>query len=124
VAHSTLAVLSSPDFPQVLRQAIDRAVNHVLAISDQAQHSERRWTVVSDYQRLRIARDLAAYRALGHIDSAICYCRQGDARRALSILLHARATYEATDKAIESYTTSNSRTLNGRVLRGDQANEL
>jgi hypothetical protein len=27
MAHSTLAVLSSPDFSQVLRQAIDRAVS-------------------------------------------------------------------------------------------------
>jgi hypothetical protein len=97
VAYSTLAVLSCSDFPQVLRQAIDRAVNRVLAIPDRAQHSE------GDYQRLRIARDLAAYRALGHIESAICYCRQGDARRALSILLNARATYESADKALHDF---------------------
>jgi len=64
--------------------------------------------VASDYQKLRTARDLAAYRALGHIDAAICYCRQGDAQMALSILLNARATYEASARALENYAISSS----------------
>jgi hypothetical protein len=36
MAHSTLAVLSSPDFPQVLRLAIDRAVNRVIEQQDES----------------------------------------------------------------------------------------
>jgi hypothetical protein len=62
--------------------------------------------VASQYERLRIARDLAAYRAVGHIDAAICYCRQGDAKMALSILLNARATYNAAANALDNHTTS------------------
>lgn len=30
MAHSTLAVLAHPDFPQVLRAAIDRAVDRII----------------------------------------------------------------------------------------------
>lgn len=75
--------------------------------------------MASEYQQLRIARDLAAYRALGHIDAAICYCRQGNTEMALSILLNARATYEATARALENYTISNSRKQ--RSVRPEEA---
>ena len=60
----------------------------------------------ADYQRLRIARDLAAYRALGHIDAAICYCRQGDSQTALSILTDARRMYQKAADALDQHTTS------------------
>jgi len=65
--------------------------------------------VASDYQRLRIARDLAAYRAVGHIDAAICYCRQGDSKMALSILMNARRMYEAADQALDQHVHANSK---------------
>lgn len=68
--------------------------------------------MASDYQRLRIARDLAAYRAVGHIDAAICYCRQGDAKMALSILMNARQMYEAADRALDNHVKLNSKKEN------------
>lgn len=82
--------------------------------------------MASQYERLRIARDLAAYRALGHIDAAICYCRQGDSKMALSILTSARSLYQAAAKALDNHTTSNYRKQNsarpesaGRPAGGD-----
>lgn len=36
MAHSTLAVLSAPDFPQILRLAIDRAVSRTLQQVDES----------------------------------------------------------------------------------------
>lgn len=39
MAHSTLAALSSPDFPQGLALAIDRRVTRVLQVADEAQLS-------------------------------------------------------------------------------------
>jgi hypothetical protein len=39
VAAQNLSVFSSPDFPQVLRSAIDRAVTRVLGVADRAQLS-------------------------------------------------------------------------------------
>lgn len=36
MAHSTLAVLSAPDFPQILRNAIDRAVTRTLRQVDES----------------------------------------------------------------------------------------
>jgi hypothetical protein len=62
--------------------------------------------MATDYQRLRIARDLAAYRAVGHIDAAICYCRQGDAKMALAILMDGRALYQKAADALDQHTTS------------------
>ena len=56
----------------------------------------------SDYQRACIARDHAAYRAVGAIDAAICYCRNADPKMALSILLNARADYERADKNLQN----------------------
>ena len=67
--------------------------------------AEHLFDLDSDYQKLRIARDLAAYRALGHIDAAICYCKNGDTKMALSILTNARALYEAADKKLQDATS-------------------
>lgn len=75
--------------------------------------------MVSQYERLRIARDLAAYRAVGHIDAAICYCRQGDAKMALSILMNARRMYEKADQALDQHLNSSSKKQNSTA--GDQS---
>jgi len=61
---------------------------------------------MTDYQKLSRARDLAAYRALGHIDAALCYARQGDVKMVLSILLSAREQYEAADRKLQQCTNS------------------
>ena len=37
MAAPNLSVLRSPDFPQILRLAIDRAVTRVLAVADESQ---------------------------------------------------------------------------------------
>jgi hypothetical protein len=58
--------------------------------------------VASDYERFSTARDYAAYRALGAIDAAICYCRQGDAEMALRILTNARADYNHADLNLQT----------------------
>ena len=64
--------------------------------------------VGSDYQKLAIARDYAAYRAVGAIDAAICHCRAGDAKTALSILLNARADYERADSKLQNHKAKTS----------------
>jgi hypothetical protein len=59
--------------------------------------------VASDFDRLSTARDYAAYRALGAIDAAICYCRQGDAEMAMRILTNARADYNRADLNLQNF---------------------
>ena len=57
---------------------------------------------LADHQRLSRDRDLAAYRAVGAIDAAICYCRQGADVEALNILTRARSYYELADSNLQS----------------------
>ncbi len=60
---------------------------------------------VSDYEKLSDARDMAAYRALGAISAAICYCREGDAKAALGVLTSARDRYEQRDRELQNLKT-------------------
>jgi len=66
----------------------------------------------NDYKKLSIARDHAAYRALGAIDAAICYCRNGDAVIALNILTKARAQYERANQKLQDAFASTSKKEN------------
>jgi hypothetical protein len=59
--------------------------------------------VASDFERLCTARDYASYRALGAIDAAICYCRQGDSAMAMRILTNARADYNRADLNLQNF---------------------
>jgi glutamine amidotransferase-like uncharacterized protein len=68
--------------------------------------------VCSDYQKLCIARDYAAYRAVGAIDAAICSCRRGDAETALQILTNARAEYERADTRLQNHKSQKSKKEN------------
>jgi predicted negative regulator of RcsB-dependent stress response len=56
---------------------------------------------ISDYEKLSDARDNAAYRALGAISAAICYCRQQNTADALSILTRALEAYERADEKLQ-----------------------
>jgi len=75
---------------------------------------------MTTYQQLSRARDLAAYRALGHIDAAICYARQGDTQTVLSILLSARELYEKAARALDSLNSSS--TGKGNSHNGNTSN--
>lgn len=58
---------------------------------------------VSDFDKLSDARDNAAYRCVGAISAAICYCRQDKPKDALSILKSALAAYEHAEEKLERY---------------------
>jgi hypothetical protein len=64
--------------------------------------------ICTEYEELVVARDHAAYRAVGAIDAAICYCKNGDTRTALSILLNARADYERADVRLQNHKSQTS----------------
>lgn len=54
---------------------------------------------MSDFEKLEQARDMAAYRALGALTAAICFCRQKRTEDALAIMERALEAYErANDK--------------------------
>jgi hypothetical protein len=57
---------------------------------------------LSDYEKLSDARDMAAYRALGAISAAICYCRQARTSDALDILTRALEAYERADNKLQN----------------------
>jgi hypothetical protein len=75
----------------------------------------------SDYQKLTIARDYAAYRAVGAIDAAICYCKNGDAKTALEILLDARADYEQADSKLQNHKTEKENSAHGNRTTASSA---
>lgn len=58
---------------------------------------------ISDYEKLSDARDNAAYRCVGAISAAICYCRQQNTADALSILTRALEAYERAEQKLENY---------------------
>jgi hypothetical protein len=60
---------------------------------------------VSDYEKLVDARDMAAYRCVGALTAAICFCRQRDTDAALSILTSALARYESAAEKLEALKT-------------------
>lgn len=56
---------------------------------------------VSDYEQRSDARDMAAYRALGALSAAICFCRENDTKRALHVLTEALERYELADQKLQ-----------------------
>lgn len=56
---------------------------------------------VTDYEKLAEQRDFAAYRALGAISAAICFCRQGMTQDALGVLSSALERYELADQRLQ-----------------------
>lgn len=57
---------------------------------------------VSDYEQLSDARDNAAYRAVGAISAAICFCRQQKSEDALAVLTRALENYERADHRLQT----------------------
>ncbi len=60
---------------------------------------------MSDYERLAEQRDFAAYRAVGAISAAICYCKNGEMKDVLHILTSALENYEMVANKLESLKT-------------------
>ena len=60
---------------------------------------------ISDHDKLSDARDKAAYRCVGAISAAICYCRQEDPKAALSILKAALTAYEHAEAKLDNYNS-------------------
>jgi len=58
---------------------------------------------VTDFDRLSDQRDMAAYRALGAISAAICFCKQNRAKDALAVLTSALERYEQADQELQSF---------------------
>jgi Tfp pilus assembly protein PilF len=56
---------------------------------------------VTDYERRSDERDIAAYRALGAMTAAICFCRQGKSEEALAVLTRALHNYERADSNLQ-----------------------
>jgi hypothetical protein len=55
----------------------------------------------TEYARLKDERDTAAYRAVGALDAAIVFCREGKPEDALSVLLAARSRYQTAEDALD-----------------------
>jgi hypothetical protein len=71
-------------------------------LHDFPQQSPQQLTLfISDYQRLSDARDVAAYRALGAITAAICFCREKRTDDALAVLTSALERYERADQNLQ-----------------------
>lgn len=60
---------------------------------------------LSDHDRLSDARDREAYRALGAMTAAICFCREGKADDALAVMTRALENYERADQHLQSLKT-------------------
>jgi hypothetical protein len=60
---------------------------------------------VSDYEKLSDQRDVAAYRALGAMTAAICFCREGKADDALAVMTRALENYERADQNLQGLKT-------------------
>jgi hypothetical protein len=56
---------------------------------------------VNEYQQLCEQRDFAAYRALGAITAAICFCRNHQTQDALGVLTSAIQRYEQADEKLQ-----------------------
>lgn len=57
---------------------------------------------VSDYEQLSDARDREAYRALGAMTAALCYCREQKLEDAEAVLKRALENYERADQKLQS----------------------
>lgn len=62
---------------------------------------------VAEFQRLCEARDLAAYRVVGCLESAIHACRLGKASEAVTILHRAKSSLESADHDLETFGVKN-----------------
>jgi hypothetical protein len=56
----------------------------------------------NEYKKLCQRRDVAAYRALGAMTAAICFCRQGMPEDALGVLRSALDRYEIADSSLQN----------------------
>lgn len=59
-----------------------------------------------EYERLAEQRTNEAYRALGAITAAICFCRQERSKDALAVLTSAIERYEEADQALQQLKLS------------------
>ena len=57
---------------------------------------------VSDYEQFSDRRDVAAYRALGAMTTAIGLCRAGKPEDALAVMTRALENYERADSSLQS----------------------
>jgi hypothetical protein len=60
---------------------------------------------MTDYEKLAEQRDFAAYRAVGAISAAICYCKNGQLSDVLHILTSALEDYESVANKLEHFKT-------------------
>ena len=59
--------------------------------------------LMAEFHRLCEARDLAAYRVVGILDTAIYACRNENAKEALRLLTDARTRYQQADTDLENF---------------------
>ncbi len=64
-------------------------------------------SVLAEFTRLCEARDLAAYKVVGHLETAIYACRTQNTAEALRILSEARAVFNCADAELENFKRSN-----------------
>lgn len=64
--------------------------------------------VISEFERLQLRRDHAAYAVVGCLENAIHYCRRGEAAYALETLTRAKVQYELADTDLENFKRQNS----------------
>jgi hypothetical protein len=57
---------------------------------------------VNDYERACMDRDIAAYRALGSIASAIVFCKQDRPKDAIAVLTEAVERYDRADATVRT----------------------
>lgn len=67
---------------------------------------------LTDHEKLSDARDRAAYRCVGAISAAICYCRQEQPKDALSILMNALSAYEHAETKLENFKKQGANNVN------------
>jgi hypothetical protein len=66
--------------------------------------ASRQLALFSDaYDQLVEQRDMAAYRALGAMTSAICFCRQNRTQDALEVLTAAMTRYTAVEEQLVNF---------------------
>lgn len=65
--------------------------------------------VISEFERLQLRRDHAAYAVVGCLENAIYYCRRGEAAYALDTLTRAKVQYEQADADLENFKRQNAK---------------
>lgn len=59
--------------------------------------------ILTEFSRLCLERDQAAYRVVGALEHAIYYCRRGETAYALQALTEAKAGYERADSELQNF---------------------